>query len=106
MRNYFEEKETRKPYKKNTNSIYYIYWVVMSVLVSALSGSCAYEKPSAAFIGAVFLLIGQLMYPSLERYYGGLGTGLTNVVAQITRYADGIIGVGLFIGCGVNMLLF
>lgn len=106
MRNYFEEKETRKPYKKNTNSIYYIYWVVMSVLVSALSGSCAYEKPSTAFIGAVFLLIGQLMYPSLERYYGGLGTGLTNAIAQITRYADGIIGVGLFIGCGVNMLLF
>lgn len=108
MKNYYEKKDTRSRKnsgRKHTSSIYYFYWIGMSIITSILAASCAYEAPGKAICGAVFLLVGQAMYPRLEEYYGGLGTGAANAAAQITRYADGIIGVGLFFGCAINLML-
>ena len=91
--------------KRSRSSFYFCFWAILSVMVQMLSASCVHENPGSTLIGATFLLVGQALYPTMEKYYEGLGTGTCFYIATGIRWFDGIFGVGLFISAALQIML-
>jgi hypothetical protein len=89
------------------SGFYFWFWTVLSVVVSLLTSATMSEAPGKALVGATFLMVGHILYPTVEAYYGGFDHSIFyGFTAKGVRFFDGGLGIGLFIGAVLNIMLF
>ena len=89
------------------SGFYFWFWAVLSVVVSLLTSATMAENPGKALVGATFLMVGHILYPTVEAYYGGFDHSIFyGFTAKGVRFFDGVLGIGLFIGAALNIILF
>lgn len=88
------------------SSFYYWFWVILSVIVSLLTSASIADAPGKAIVGSTFLMVGYLIYPTMEKYYGGLDFGVIHVIAVMVKFFDAVLGVSLFFSAALKIILF